>query len=219
MIKPFAVSRRLATIALAIIMGAVLYAGGLSGKEDAARAADGPACSASAKIAAAVDPLAKGDLAALSIAKNPAPLGDFAFNDPAGQKVKLSGFRGKTVLLNLWATWCVPCRGEMPELDKLQAEFGSDNFEVVAINIDTSRPERPKALFQELGLKSLKLYADPSADIFYEMKQSGKALGLPLTLLIDPEGCQIGLTNGPAAWHSADARALIAGALAAAVPR
>ena len=154
----------------------------------------------------------------MSIAKKPASVGDFTFNDPAGQPVKLSAFRGKTVLLNLWATWCVPCRGEMPELDKLQAEFGSDKFEVVAVNIDTTRPERPKALFQELGLKSLKLYADPKADIFYEMKQSGKALGLPLTLLIDPEGCQIGLLNGPAAWHSADARALIAGALAATAP-
>lgn len=215
MITPSAVSRRLASLALATAMGAVLYVGGPSGKEGAARAGDGPACSAAAKIAAAVDPLAKGDVAAMSIAQKPANVGDFTFNDPAGQPVKLSAFHGKTVLLNLWATWCVPCRGEMPELDKLQAEFGSDKFEVVAVNIDTSRPERPKALFQELGLKSLKLYADPKADIFYEMKQSGKALGLPLTLLIDPEGCQIGLINGPAAWHSADARALIAGALAA----
>jgi thiol-disulfide isomerase/thioredoxin len=218
MIKPFALSRRHASLALAAAMSAVLYAGGPGGKEDTARAADGPACAAAAKIAAAVDPLAKGDVAALSIAKKPSGVGDFVFNDPAGQPVKLSAFRGKTVLLNLWATWCVPCRGEMPELDKLQAEFGSDKFEVVAINIDTTRPERPKALFQELGLKALKLYSDPKADIFYEMKQSGKALGLPLTLLIDSEGCQIGLINGPAAWHSADARALIAGALAASTP-
>lgn len=218
MITPSAVSRRFASLALATAMGAVLYAGGPSGKENAARAADGPACAASAKIAAAVDPLAKGAVAAMSIAKKPAGVGEFAFNDPAGQPVKLSAFRGKTLLLNLWATWCVPCRGEMPELDKLQAEYGSDKFEVVTINIDTTRPERPKALFQELGLKSLKLYADPKADIFYEMKQAGKGLGLPLTLLIDPEGCQIGLINGPAAWHSDDARALISGALAASAP-
>lgn len=218
MTKPFALSRRLASLALATAMGAVLYVAGPSGKEREARAADAPACAGSAKIAAAVDPLAKGDLAALAIAKKPEGLGDIAFNDPAGQPVKLSAFHGKTVLLNLWATWCVPCRGEMPELDKLQAEFGSDKFEVVAINIDTTRPERPRALFQELGLKSLKLYADPSANIFYEMKQAGKALGLPLTFLIDSEGCQIGQINGPAAWHSADARALIAGALAASAP-
>lgn len=216
MIKPFSALRRLATLALATAMGAVLYLGGPSGKKEAAWAADGPSCAAAGKIAAAVDPLAKGDLAALSIAKKPSEVGDFAFIDPAGQPVKLSGFRGKIVLLNLWATWCVPCRGEMPELDKLQAEFGSDKFEVVAVNIDTARPERPKAVFQELGLKSLKLYADPSANIFHEMKQTGKALGLPLTLLIDAEGCQIGLINGPAAWHSDAARALIAGTLAAA---
>lgn len=216
MIKPFAVLRRIAPLALAITMSAVLYASGLSGKEDRARAADGPLCASSAKIAAAVDPLATGDVAALSIAKTPVSVGDLGFNDPAGQPVKLSAFRGRTVLLNVWATWCAPCRSEMPEFDKLQAEFGSDKFEVVTVNIDTTRPERPRALFQELGVKSLRLYADPTADIFYEMKQSGKALGLPLTLLIDPEGCQIGLINGPAVWHSADARKLIAGALAAA---
>ncbi len=134
MITPFAVSRRLASLALATAMGAVLYVGGPSGKEGAARAADGPVCAASAKIAAAVDPLAKGDVAAMSIAKKPASVGDLTFNDPAGQPVKLSAFRGKTVLLNLWATWCVPCRGEMPELDKLQAELG--DFISLFIHLD-----------------------------------------------------------------------------------
>ncbi len=104
----------------------------------------------------------------------------------------------------------------MPELDKLQAELGSHKFEVVAVNIDTSRPERPKKFFEDARVKALTLYADPKANIFYELKQAGKALGLPLTLLIDPAGCQIGLMNGPANWHSAEARALIAKAIDAA---
>jgi thiol-disulfide isomerase/thioredoxin len=215
---PQPLSRRVAALVSATVMAAVLYGAGPSGKEGAARAADATACAASSKIAAAVAPMAKGDVAALSISKKPEPLETYAFQDPEGKPVSLAAFRGRTVLLNLWATWCVPCRGEMPELDRLQTALGSDKFEVVAINVDTSRPERPKALFEELGLKSLKRYADPKANIFFEMKQAGKALGLPLTLLIDPEGCQIGLINGPAAWGSADARALVMRAVEAAAP-
>jgi thiol-disulfide isomerase/thioredoxin len=210
--------RRVAALASATVMGAFLYAAGLSGKEGVARAANATACAGSTKISAAVAPLAKGDVAALSISKKPEPLESYAFQDSEGKPVSLATFRGRTVLLNLWATWCVPCRGEMTELDRLQTALGSDKFEVVAINVDTSRPERPKALFEELGLKSLRRYADPKANIFFEMKQAGKALGLPLTLLIDPEGCQIGLINGPAAWGSADARALVTRAVEAAAP-
>lgn len=209
--KPAAFSRRLATFVWAAAGAGFLYAGGPSGKE--ARAAD---CAAAAKTAEAVKDLARGEVAAMNVSKAPEKLPDYAFNDPDGKPVSLAAFRGKTVLLNVWATWCVPCRAEMPELDKLQAELGSDKFQVVAINIDTSRPERPKKFFDETGVKALTLYADPKANIFYELKQSGKALGLPVTILLDPEGCQIGLMNGPAAWHSADARTLVSKALEAA---
>jgi len=86
----------------------------------------------------------------------------------------------------------------------------------VTVNIDTSRPERPKKFFEDAGVKALTLYTDPKANIFYELKQAGKALGLPVTMLIDPEGCQVGLMNGPAAWHSADAKALVTKAVEAA---
>jgi thiol-disulfide isomerase/thioredoxin len=206
-----AFSRRLATLMMATAGAGFLYAGGPSGKE--ARAAD---CAGGAKVAEAVKDLAKGEVAAMNISKAPEKLPDYAFNDPDGKPVSLAAFRGKTVLLNVWATWCVPCRAEMPELDKLQGEFGSDKFQVVVVNIDTSRPERPKKFFEETGVKALTLYADPKANIFYELKQSGKALGLPVTMLLDPEGCQIGLMNGPAAWHSADAKALVSKAVEAA---
>ncbi len=201
--KPAASSRRFATLVLAAAGAGFLSAGGPSGKE--ARAAD---CAAAARTAEAVKDFAKGEVAAMTISKAPEKLPDYAFNDPEGKPVSLSAFRGKTVLFNVWATWCVPCRGEMPELDKLQAELGSDRFQVVAVNIDTSRPDRPRKFFEETGVKALTLYADPKANVFFEMKQSGKALGLPVTILVDPEGCQIGLMNGPAAWDSADARAL-----------
>jgi thiol-disulfide isomerase/thioredoxin len=209
--KPAAVPRRLATLVFAAAGAGFLYAGGSSVKQ--ARAED---CAQAAKVADAVKDMAKGDVAAMNISKKPEKLPDFAFNDPDGKPVSLAAFKGKTLLLNVWATWCVPCRAEMPELDKLQAELGSDKFQVVAVNIDTSRPERPKKFFEDAGMKALTLYADPKANIFYELKQAGKALGLPVTMLIDPEGCQLGLMNGPAAWRSADAKALITKAVEAA---
>ncbi|MEK4032726.1 redoxin family protein [Methylocystis sp. IM3] len=202
---------RLATFIFAAAGAGFLYAGGPSGKE--ARAAD---CAAAAKVADAVKDLARGEVAAMTIAKTPEKLADYSFNDPEGKPVTLASFRGKTLLFNAWATWCVPCRAEMPELDKLQAELGSDKFQVVTVNIDTSRLDRPKKFFEETGVKALTLYADPKANLFFELKQSGKALGLPVTMLIDPEGCQIGLMNGPAAWHSADGRALVTKAIEAA---
>ncbi|RTL79322.1 MAG: redoxin domain-containing protein [Hyphomicrobiales bacterium] len=202
---------RLATFIFAAAGAGFLYAGGPSGKE--ARAAD---CAGAAMVADAVKDLARGEVAAMTIAKTPEKLPDYSFNDPEGKPVTLASFRGKTLLFNAWATWCVPCRAEMPELDKLQAELGSDKFQVVTVNIDTSRLDRPKKFFEETGVKALTLYADPKANLFFELKQSGKALGLPVTMLIDPEGCQIGLMNGPAAWHSADGRALVTKAIEAA---
>lgn len=214
MTKPAAFSRRLATCFIAAAGAGFLYAGGPSVKEARAEG-----CAGATKIAEAVKDLAKGEVAAMNISKQPEKLADYAFNDPDGKPVSLSAFKGKTLLLNVWATWCVPCRAEMPELDKLQAELGSDRFQVVPVNIDTNRLDRPKKFFDEIGVKALTLYADPKANIFFELKQSGKALGLPVTMLIDPEGCQIGLMNGPAAWHSADGKALVTKTLEAAAAK
>jgi thiol-disulfide isomerase/thioredoxin len=183
--------------------------------EQNAAPADDAACAASAKIAADVKDLAKGEVAAMIIAAKPQPMPDYAFDGPDGAPVSLASFKGKTALLNIWATWCVPCRAEMPALDRLQEAFAGQNFQVVAVNVDTTRLERAKAFLAETGVKSLTYYGDPKANIFYEMKQSGKALGLPTTALIGPDGCQIGLMNGPAAWDSADAKALISRAVGA----
>lgn len=189
-------------------------------EQDNAAATPGAAsaeCAASGKIAGAVAALAKGEVAALAISKAPEKLPDYSFDGPEGQKTTLASFAGKTVLFNLWATWCVPCRVEMPALDKLQAEFGSDKFQVVAVNIDTTRLDKPKAFLEEAGVKSLTYYSDQKADVFQELKATGKALGLPATLLVGPDGCQIGALNGPASWDSADAKALIADAVQAAL--
>lgn len=139
----------------------------------------------------------------------PEALADVSFVDAAGADTTLSSFRGKTILLNLWATWCAPCREEMPSLDRLQTELGSDAFEVVALAVDRTGLEAARKFLDEIGVKSLKLYADPTT-------RSGSALktiGLPTTILIDPEGREIGRLPGPAEWDSADAKALIEDAL------
>src|SRR5215468_10081572 len=122
-----------------------------------------PACRPSAGLAKRLAPLARGEVAAITIAAEPRRLPDLAFNDAGGVPRKLADFRGRTVLLNLWATWCVPCRKEMPALEALQAKLGDDKFQVVAVNIDTRNPDKPKAWLDEVGIRGLDYFADPSA--------------------------------------------------------
>lgn len=207
--------RQVARVRAVMILTMFLALGGfLYVKEDqsAKKTLIGGACAATAKTARAISPLAKGEVAAMAIADQPGPMPDLAFNGPDGKPMTLADFKGRTLLLNVWATWCVPCRQEMAALDRLQQLAGSDTFEVVAINVDTSRLDRPKSFLNELGVKHLAYYADPKADIFYRLKQTGDVLGLPTTILVDPSGCQIGRMAGPAAWDSAEARALVRGA-------
>ncbi len=198
-------------IAAVLVIAAVVY--GMSwggGKKSGADAA----CAAAAKTAVQLAPLAKGQIAALNIHKSPRQAVDIVFQGPDGGAKKLSDFRGKTVLLNLWATWCVPCRGEMPALDRLQGQAGGDNFEVVAINIDTARLERRKAFLDSVGVSKLAFYADPKADVFQTLKQAGKVTGLPTTILVGADGCELGLMAGAAEWDSPEALTLIRAATA-----
>jgi thiol-disulfide isomerase/thioredoxin len=117
------------------------------------------------------------------------------------------------VLLNLWATWCVPCRKEMPALDALQAKLGGPDFEVVAVNIDTRNLDKPKSFLQEVGVAHLTYYSDANAKVFQDLKAVGKAMGMPTTLLIDPNGCEIASLAGPAEWASDDSLRLVSAAL------
>ena len=132
-----------------------------------------------------------------------------AFQDAGGGTKTLADWKGRTVLVNLWATWCVPCRKEMPALDALQEKLGSPQFEVVAVNIDTRNLDKPKAWLDEVGIRGLGYYADPSAKVFQDLKAVGKALGMPTTLLVDSQGCELGTLAGPAEWASDDAIKLI----------
>jgi thiol-disulfide isomerase/thioredoxin len=167
------------------------------------------ACPLSQAAATKADPLVHGEVAALTLADHDNKLADIAFNGPDGARTTVGAFKGKILLLNLWATWCVPCRQEMPALAKLQANLGSNDFSVVAINIDTTRLDRPKAFLREIGATSLPYYADNTADILQALKQSEKIIGLPTTILIGKDGCEIGTMAGPAAWDSPDAETLI----------
>jgi len=192
-----------ALAALAALVGfAAVY--GTLGRPDNSGLAEAPEPGAEA---AATEPGRKAPgMPAFVYKKAPQPLADVNFVDGTGAAKTLADFRGKTVLLNLWATWCAPCREEMPSLDRLQRELGSDTFEVVALAVDRTGLESARKFLDSIGVTSLALYAD-------ETTRSGSALravGMPTTILIDPEGREIGRLPGPAAWDSAEAKALIA---------
>ncbi len=172
------------------------------------------ACKSAVETAQKAAAFAKGEVAAVAIAKNPLKVPDIAFQDAAGKPLTLANWRGRTVLLNLWATWCVPCRKEMPSLEALEQKLGGPNFEVVTVNIDTRDLEKPKTWLKEVGVSKLNYYADPAAKTFQDLKAIGRAFGMPTTMLISPEGCEIGTIAGPAEWASDDAVNLIKAALA-----
>jgi thiol-disulfide isomerase/thioredoxin len=203
-------------VAGAMIAGALAGLAGVYGIGGFERNAQAdPACRPAVEIAKRIAPLAQGEVAAVTVAEQPFRVPELAFADAAGRRHSLADWRGRTVLLNLWATWCVPCRKEMPALDALAGKLAGPGFEVVAINIDTRDADKPKAWLAEAGITRLAYYADPSAKVFQDLKVAGRAFGMPTTMLIDPQGCEIGTIAGPAEWASDDATKLIAAAMTA----
>jgi thiol-disulfide isomerase/thioredoxin len=175
---------------------------------------DDKLCAAKAERAKAVGAVAVGHVAAMMPADPPQSLKALAFNDPEGKPMTIADHAGRTLLVNLWATWCAPCRAEMPALDALEREMGGEEFEVVAINVDTGDDTKPKKFLEEIGISSLGHYRDNTLAVFNDLKKRGLALGLPVTLLIDGEGCLLANMNGPAEWASPDAKKLVEAALA-----
>ncbi|MGW9231488.1 thiol:disulfide interchange protein TlpA [Pseudorhizobium sp. NPDC055634] len=206
-------SARLIVIAAiaGLMAGAVAVYVRNAGSGNGEVAAGAGACEGAVELARSVDEFARGEVAAMAAATSPRLI-DLSFKGPQGQDLKTTDFAGKTVLLNLWATWCGPCREEMPALNNLQKEMGGEDFEVVAVNIDTGTDEKPKAFLAETGVDALGYYRDSTMGVFNVMKKEGLAFGLPVTLIIDPKGCLVSAMNGPAVWDSADAKALIAAA-------
>lgn len=206
--------KRLAMILAGGIAGVVVGLAGVYGIATLTRNAGADAaCRPAVTLAGKIAPLAHGEVAAVNVARSPLKVPALSFQDAAGKALTLDHWRGRTVLLNLWATWCVPCRKEMPALDALEQRLGGPGFEVVAVNIDTRDPEKPKAWLKEVGVQKLAYYADPTAKSFQDLKSIGRAFGMPTTLLIDPQGCEIGTIAGPAEWASDDAIRLIKAAL------
>jgi thiol-disulfide isomerase/thioredoxin len=212
--------RKLPTRRTIMVLGALLASAaagllaidGLTGSARHARA-EAP-CASALETAKKIGPLATGEVAALTMATKPLQMPDLAFMDGAGQPKKLSDWKGRTVLLNLWATWCVPCRKEMPALDSLQGKLGSDKFAVVAVNIDTRDPEKPRKFLSDNNLTKLGFFGDTQARVFQDLKSNGLALGMPTSVLVDGQGCEIAHIAGPAEWDSPDALKLITAATA-----
>ncbi|MBD8555627.1 TlpA family protein disulfide reductase [Rhizobium sp. CFBP 8762] len=202
-----------------IVAGAVgvyLKAGG-SGNAEAPIAANEvqgvKACEGSVAKAQSLLPFSRGQVAAMAPVDTPRQLPKLTFKGADGADHALQSFAGKTVLFNLWATWCVPCREEMPALNALQktlgSEGGGDKFQVVAVNIDTGGDDNPKQFLEQTGVDALGFYRDSSMGVFNELKKEGLALGLPVTLLFDDKGCLLASMNGPAAWDSEDGKAMV----------
>jgi thiol-disulfide isomerase/thioredoxin len=206
-------TRPLAWLALAVVAGAAAGLAAVYGMGGFGRNDVDAACRPALETARRLAPLARGEVAAVSVAEQPRPIPDLTFVDGSGGRKSLGDWRGRIVLLNLWATWCVPCRKEMPALDALQARLGGPGFQVVAINIDTRDPEKPRTWLREIGISHLGYYADPSAKVFQDLKAAGWAFGMPTTLLVDRRGCELGALAGPAEWMSEDAVKLVEAAI------
>jgi thiol-disulfide isomerase/thioredoxin len=206
----------LRALVIAAVLGAVAGLAGVYGigglKRNAAPGAD-PECAEAVQTAQKLKPLVHGEVAAVALAEKPMRVPDLSFHDGNGKPVKLSDFRGRNLLVNLWATWCVPCRKEMPALDALMGKMDAQDFTIVAINIDTRDPEKPKKFLADIGAKNLPYYEDQSGNTFQDLKRAGRALGLPTSILVDKKGCEIGHIAGPAEWASDDAVKLVKAAI------
>jgi len=197
--------RRVAAIALgcaAVALVATLVVGNFM----PARASQ---CAAQPLKAQVVDSAALGNLAALNGTGTGRGYADLAFSDASGTKKTIADFAGKKLLVNFWASWCVPCRAEMPALEALAQKYDSDTFAVVPINLDVgdSGIEKARKFLADEQL-DLPLYPAP-LQAFQRLQQEAVTVGLPTTVLLDETGCELGVLQGPAEWDSPDGHAVI----------
>ena len=209
--KTTAPRRRFAVIGvLALVAGVLAGAVGIyvigTGSGNQALAGN---CPARDDIRQALLDKAKGEVAAVTPLDTPFDATTLAFRTADDTPVTLASFSGKTLLVNLWATWCVPCRAEMPALDALEAAEGGADFAVLPINVDLGSAEKPKAFYAQTGLKALPFFRDDTMAVFNDLKAQGVTIGLPVSLIVDPQGCARGVITGPAEWASPDAVGLV----------
>ena len=172
-------------------------------------AANAQDCKQSNKYSARLLPNVVGKVRPFRILDEPQILSGLKFKNEDGKTEAISNWKGRVVLLNLWATWCTPCREEMSALDRLQSELGGENFEVMPVSLDRGGTVKPKIFYQKNNIKALRLFIDSSTQIFKTLNKQGLAVGLPTTILIDKEGCAVGTFKGAAEWDSKDAKRLI----------
>jgi len=168
-------------------------------------------CPVQAEAAASIDAAAVGELAALNGTGEGRGYASLAFKDAAGKALTIADFKGKALLVNFWASWCVPCREEMPALDALAGTYNSDDFMVLPINLDIGENGLGKAeqFLAENQFTHLPLYADNSFAAFDRLKQEAVAVGLPATLILDKNGCELAVLQGPAEWNTPDGEAVV----------
>ena len=166
-------------------------------------------CDPQPAAAQKVDAAATGPLAALTGTGTGRGYQTLAFVDKDGKPMTIKDFAGKALLINFWASWCIPCRAEMPALDKLAAQQDDDQFMVLPINTGEAQPEKGKAFFAAGNWSHLPLYIDPNFAVLERLKTTAVSLGLPTTLLVDKKGCEIGVLQGPAAWDSPEGTKVI----------
>ena len=179
-------------IAAALVIAAVLYRTGIETPAGAAHAAAIPAVQM---------PPPEPSEFPFDLLDPPRALPELRFVDGEGRPLTLADFRGKVILLNIWATWCIPCLREMPTLDRLQAKLGGPRFEVVVLSIDIGGVGVVKKFYRALRLEALGIYVDKTT----RARTALGITGIPTTLLIDRQGREIGRFAGPAEWDSQEA--------------
>ena len=199
-------------IGLAVALSGVYAMLGNNGNEEVVGKTKGvdAATSAGSATTELNKSLSTGALAAFVFKKDRPAVVTGEFKDGDGKTMDMGNWKGRVALVNLWATWCGPCRAEMPHLAKLQELYGGDQFEVVALSVDLKGAEASAAFLKEIKADNLALYVDKTTKA---MRKLG-AIGLPLTVLVDRKGREIGRLLGPADWAGEEARRLIEAAIA-----
>jgi thiol-disulfide isomerase/thioredoxin len=200
----------LALISAAVALALTLWIGNSS-------APQATECPVQADEAAAIDAAAIGELAALNGTGKGRGYADMKFIDSEGKPVSIADFAGTKLLVNFWASWCVPCRAEMPALEAVATRFNGETFMVLPINLDIGEDGigKAQAFLDEGGFQHLPLYADPSFAVFERLKVQAVAIGLPASLLLDENGCELGVLQGPAEWDTPDGENVIRALLGA----
>jgi len=166
-----------------------------------------PACRLDEATLSEMKTAARGIFSGLIFTDPPVYAGDLSFHDASGMELTLDQFKGKILAVNMWAMWCAPCRAEMADLAHLARQVGGDNFEVIAINMDRDKIEnaRIEGFLDEVGAQNLALYRDEKMGVFHKIRRDIPVRGLPVTLIIDAEGCVIASYAGAAPWGNEDA--------------